>query len=165
MSNGHGGRRPGAGRPRTSERYAAQIESFLDQAAAGLAQNYATLERLAAGNLEQVEEEYQPAGLIYVRRPVLDPAGVPRIDANGRPIMANQLAFPDLPPNQPVLVRRRIGRTAPNPTVLMYLVNRVLGMPTAAIEGEVDLNDPDQLVRRFEAAVEKVYGDEDEPSG
>lgn len=121
MANGHGGARPGAGRPRNSEKYAAEIQAFNDLVAAKLAERYAALELLADGGYEQVDEEWKPAGLIFV----------------GSGEWAT-LAFPQLPPEQLVCIRRTRSIAAPDRKANEYLVNRILGTPTQHLDVDTD---------------------------
>lgn len=122
----NGGARPGAGRPRNSEKYAEPIASFHDQAAGDLPQRYAKLAYLADGGYDEVEEIWEPAGLIFVHREV--------ITEDGRSINAKELAFPHLDPEKLVCVQRKKKVAAPDRLANQYLVDRVAGKPVAAME-------------------------------
>lgn len=130
MSNGHGGTRAGAGRPRNNEKYAEQIASFHDQAAATIDDRYAALKYLADGGFteEAVEEVWEPAGLVQITKEL--------ISEDGRSMNVRELAFPHLPPEQLVCVQRKVKRqvTAPDLKANQYLVDRVAGKPVQATE-------------------------------
>lgn len=158
MANGHGGARPGSGRKRISEKYAVQVEAFHDQVVAGLDDRYAALQLLADGGYDQVSETWEPAGLVFVEMPLLDQSGEPKMDANGRPIIVRQKAFPELDPTELVCVRRVKSVAAPDRRANEYLVDRVAGRPVAAVEGEVNVNPGAELRKLFEASVAKIYG-------
>ena len=129
MANGHGGARPGSGRKRHQETYAAEIRAFNDLAAAKLADRYAALERLAEGGYEQIAETWEPAGLIYVTKQVETKDGTIRV---------SELAFPELDPKALVCVRRTRSFAAPDRRANEYLINRILGMPTQHLDVDPD---------------------------
>src|SRR5262245_37492327 len=132
MANGHGGARAGAGRPRKAEKYASQIAQAEDRIADRLSERVEKLEYLANGGYEQIEEEYLPAGLIFV----------------GSGEWAT-LAFPDLPPEQLVCVKRKRSVAAPDRAANIYLIDRIAGKPTARVEADID---PDGTLEVTEAA-------------
>ncbi|HEU4322114.1 MAG TPA: hypothetical protein VFS21_03105 [Roseiflexaceae bacterium] len=134
-TNGHGGRRAGAGRPRNTAKYATQIESATDQIVASLPDHIAMLELLAQGNLEVVHEVWELAGLITV-----DDV---EIDKDGRVIKVKRLAFPEKRPDEWVLIQKRVVRNGPSETALIYLVDRAMGKPAVAIEADVGIRAPD----------------------
>ena len=68
---------------------------------------------LAHGGYERIEEEWQPAGLVYV----------------GSGEFARR-AFPELPPDEPVLVKRKRSIADKDRQANEYLINRILGKPT-----------------------------------
>jgi len=129
-----------AGRPRKAEKYAAPIAAFEDRAADSLPERYEALTLLAEGGFEQIEEIWEPAGLIYV--------------GSGE---SRSLAFPNLPPEQLVCVRRVRSIAAPDRAANIYLVDRILGKPTAEIDAKVDVPE-DGALAGFLAAVTKIYG-------
>lgn len=151
MANGHGGARPGSGRKRISERYSEQVASFHDRAAADLDERYAALQLLADGGFEEVEEVWEPAGLVTVQRTLETADGVIRV---------SELAFPHLPPEQLVCVQRKKRVAAPDRKANEYLVDRVAGRPVAAVEADVEVGVGDSLIEAFGAAVAKIYGGE-----
>lgn len=67
---------------------------------------------LAHGGYERVEEEWQPAGLVYV----------------GSGEFARR-AFPDLPTNELVMVKRKASIADKDRQANEYLINRILGKP------------------------------------
>lgn len=142
MANGHGGARKGAGRKPIADRHP-EVKAALEQRlAAGALDRVAALELLAEGGLEEIEEVYEPAGLIYVG------AGE-----------ARSLAFPHLPPEQLVCVRRVRRVAGPDRKANEYLLDRFAGRPVQAIDGEMQLSAADDLIAAFGAAVAKIYGD------
>lgn len=159
MANGHGGARPGSGRKPNTEKYADAVESFTDSAAADLPDRYEVIQRLADGGWEQVAETYEPAGIIYVDAPLLKD-GAPAIDANGRPILVKQLAFPHLAPEQLVLVRRTVRVAAPDRAANEYLVDRVAGKPRQQVAAELTGPNGEAIVLQFQQAAAKIYGDD-----
>lgn len=128
-TNGWGGARPGSGRKRISERYASQVESFYDLAAPTLPDRYAALDRLARGGFEQVVETWEPAGLVTVQKTLETSEGATRV---------TELAFPHLPPEQLVCVRRVVRVAAPDRKANEYLIDRVAGRPVATVEEQAD---------------------------
>jgi hypothetical protein len=124
-----GGARPGAGRKKNADKYAAAIERFTDKAAKGLTARYTALDRLAKGGFEQVTETWEPAGLIYVSK---------QIETSQGAIRVSELAFPELPPEQLVCVRRTRSVAAPDRKANEYLVDRVLGRPTQQLDVDSD---------------------------
>lgn len=150
MAHGHGGSRKNAGRPRNQEKYAEQIASFHDLAAADLDTRFTALQQLADGGFEEIEEEWIPAGLIQINKMVeTKEAGAIRV---------TELAFPELPPEQLVCVKRRRSVAAPDFRANAYLVDRVAGKPVATVEGEMTVDAGDALLAKFEGAVAKIYG-------
>lgn len=142
MANGHGGARAGAGRKPIADKFPevkAQLELRL---ADGARTRVAALEFLAAGGFEEVEETYEPAGLIFV--------------GSGE---TRSLAFPHLPPEQLVCVQRKKRVAAPDRKANEYLLDRFLGRTIQPIDGEMQLNAGDDLVAMFGQAVAKIYGD------
>lgn len=142
MSNGHGGARPGAGRPRNTEKYAEAITSFHDAAADAIQARYRALTYLADGGFDEeaIEEVWEPAGLIQITKEL--------ITEDGRSVNVKELAFPHLPPEQLVCVQRKVKKqiAAPDLKANIYLVDRVAGKPTQATElsgpdgGAIELN-------------------------
>lgn len=154
MANGHGGARAGSGRKRISERYSEQVATFHDLAAADIEKRYQSLAFLADGGFEELEEVWEPAGLITVQKTLETADGVIRV---------SELAFPHLPPEQLVCVQRKKRIAAPDRKANEYLVDRVAGRPVAAVEADVEadveIGAGDALLEAFGAAIAKIYGE------
>lgn len=144
MANGHGGARPGAGRKRNSDKYAAQIGALNDRIADGLADRLDALEMLAEGLYEQITEVYEPAGLITIQK---------TIETKDGAIRSTELAYPELPPEQLVCVRRTRSIAAPDRKANEYLINRIAGTPTQRLD--VD-SDPDGTLEVTAAAMSEA---------
>lgn len=151
----HGGARKGAGRPRNQEKYATEIGSFHDQVAANIDDRYAALQQLADGGFEQIEEEWMPAGLVQITKQVVTGEGT---------VNVRELAFPELPPEQLVCVKRKRSIAAPDFKANAYLVDRLAGKPTTHVEGEVDIPEDGGLSRLL-GAVTKAYGTDSRAAG
>lgn len=123
MANGHGGARPGAGRPRKVDKHAGQIAALEQQIADSLPERFAALDQLARGGYDQVAESWKPAGSVTI--------------GSGEQL---QFVYPQLPPDQMVLVERRVSVAAPDRKANEYLIDRILGRPTARLEADLDLD-------------------------
>lgn len=141
----------GPGRPKKQEKYASQIAAIEDTIADGLPDRVDKLTFLAEGGFEQVNEEWLPAALVFV-----DDIS---FDDNGKRLVTKIRAFPDANPDDLVLVKRTVSYAAPDRLANIYLIDRILGKPTQAVEGDINVSDPDQLIARFEASVDRIYGD------
>ena len=121
MSNGHGGARPGAGRKPRVEKFPEVFDALDRRLAEGTPDRLDSLEYLAAGGFpeEDIEEIWEPAGLIY--------------SGSGE---TRSLAFPDLPAGQMVCIQRKIKRhvVAPDRQANIYLVDRFAGKPVQSTE-------------------------------
>lgn len=150
MSGGHGGARSGAGRKRNSEKYAEQIAALHDRIASRLPDRTAALELLADGGYEQIQEFYEPAGLIQINKLVETKEGTIRV---------TELAFPHLDPKEMVCVRRVRSLAAPDRQANIYLIDRLAGKPVQATE----LSGPNggAIPLSIEETITKIYGDED----
>lgn len=151
MANGHGGARPGAGRPRNNEKYVEQIAALSDRIADGLPDRVAALELLAEGGYEQVQEVWEPAGLIQISKILETKEGTVRV---------TEAAFPHLPPDQLVCVRRTRSFAAPDRQANIYLIDRIAGKPTTQVEAELSGPNGEAILLRFADQVTKIYGDE-----
>lgn len=126
-----------AGRKPRAVRFARPIARAEKQIVDRLPEVVDTLLRLAAGGYERVEEEYAPAGTLTV--------------GSGE---AQALVFPDRRADELVLVRRRVSRADGDRAAAVYLVDRILGRPTARQEltgadgGPIALDDPRELLAR-----------------
>jgi hypothetical protein len=114
---GNGGARVGSGRKAKADKYAGPIAAAEDRIADRLPQLIDNLEKLADGGFLEVHEEWQPAGLVTT--------------GSGE---YEQRVFPELPADELVRVKRTVSRAAPDRAANIYLVDRILGKPTAAVE-------------------------------
>jgi hypothetical protein len=129
VANGHGGRRAGAGRKPHTQKYAPQIVAMHDRLADGQPRYVDNLELLADGGYNQIIEVWEPAGLITISKLIETEQGAARV---------TELAFPELPPEQLVCVRRTRSVAAPDRKANEYLINRVAGTPTQRVEIDPD---------------------------
>src|SRR5215213_8774963 len=103
--NNHGGARAGAGRKPSNTKYATQIDAMKDRLAGRLDTRLDMMEMLADGGFEQIQEVWEPAGLIFVTKQVVTKDGT---------VSMKELAFPELDPEQLVCVRRTRSVAAPD---------------------------------------------------
>lgn len=101
------------GRPRRADKFARPIARAEKQIADQLPALIENMLLLANGGYERVEEEWQPAGLVYV----------------GTGEFARR-AFPEMEPNDLVLVKRKSSIADKDRQANEYLINRILGKPT-----------------------------------
>jgi len=160
MANGHGGARPNAGRKRKADKYKAQINKAEKAAAARLVRNIENLEHLADGGYQRVSERYEPAGAIYIDAPLRNEDGTVKLDANGKPIMVKQRAYPDKDADELVLVERRVEIADKDRAANIWLTEFIAGKPVQQVEAEHDVPADSPLRALFEAAATKIYGDE-----
>lgn len=102
----------GPGRKRKADKFARPIARAEKQIADQLPALIDNMLHLAHGGYERIEEEWQPAGLIYI----------------GSGEFARR-AFPDLPDDEPVLVKRKKSIADKDRQANEYLINRILGKP------------------------------------
>jgi hypothetical protein len=126
----HGGARPGSGRKSRAEKYEGPINKAERLAAQRLSQNIENLATLADGGYERVIERFEPAGTVLIDAPLLDADGQPKIDANGKPIMVRQHAFPKKEPHELVLVERRREIADKDRAANIWLTEFIAGKPT-----------------------------------
>ena len=156
-AKGKGGPRPGAGRPKKTEKYESEINQAERKIADRLPELLETLFALAFGGAEIVEKEFQPAGLVYVDqvRTSKGQDGDP-----GETTRFKKKAFPNLDPKEEVLVRKKISYTQPDRIALVYLVDRVMGKPVqkvAATDSDGnDLTDGRYALQQIESALTKL---------
>lgn len=111
-----------SGRPRKRDKFGRPIARAEKQIADRLPELIENMFYLANGGYERVEEEWQPAGLVYV----------------GSGEFARR-AFPDLPADQLVLVKRKSSIADKDRQANEYLINRIMGKPIERQEiGGVD---------------------------
>lgn len=144
MSNGHGGARAGAGRKPNNAKYASQIAAMNDRLADALPSRVDALELLADGGFEEIQETWEPAGLIFVTKQVVTKDGT---------VSMKELAFPELPPEQLVCIRRTRSIAAPDRKANEYLINRIAGTPTQHIDLDTD---PDGALELSAAALDQA---------
>jgi hypothetical protein len=122
----------GPGRKRKADKFARPIAKAEKQIADQLPQLIENMLHLAHGGYERIEEEWQPAGLVYV--------------GSGE---SARRAFPELPSDQPVLVKRKRSIADKDRQANEYLINRILGKPierqelSAAIDAAIQLTPVD----------------------
>lgn len=101
------------GRPRKSDKYAAPVSKAEKKIADRLPELIDNMLRLASGGYERVEETWAPAGSLYV--------------GSGKDAMP---MYPDLPPDQLVLVKRTVSIADKDRAANQYLIDRIMGKPT-----------------------------------
>jgi hypothetical protein len=121
VANGHGGKRPGAGRKATRVRFPAQAEAVETAIAEQLAAVVAAEIKVALGGYERVTTTYAPAGTITT--------------GSGEFL---SLVFPDKPADELVPIKETRSIAEPNIAALEYLIDRIIGRPTQAIEVDAD---------------------------
>lgn len=139
MANGHGGKRPGAGRPSKAEKYATPIAATEDRIVGELPGLVANMLRLAKGGWWEEEIEQQPAGLVTI--------GSGEFESK---------VFPDKPDHELVVVKKKRRRAAPDRAANQYLIDRILGKPTTSVEADVTADG---------ALTIRVIYDDDTPGG
>lgn len=108
----------GPGRPRKREKHAGAISKAEKRIADRLPELIDNMLMLANGGYERVEEEYKPAGSLYV----------------GSGEFARPM-YPDHDPMDLVLVSRKVSIADRDRQANEYLINRILGKPTERVEG------------------------------
>lgn len=157
-----GGSRPGSGRKPKADKHEAKVAAAEKKAADHLPRCVDNLIALADGGMVTLERRYAPAGTVKVKLPLRHPTGEPILSERGKPILAEQLAFPDLDPLAMVEVARVENRLAPDRASNQYLWDRVAGRPTERRE----LSGPEggAIPLSVEQAIDKIYGDAKEPA-
>lgn len=148
-----GGKRAGAGRPRKATTHARPIAKAEKRCADRLPGTIANLERIADGSAPEVEETWEAAGLAVVQVALTDEDGEVVEDAKGRPKLVKRLAFPGLPPEQLVLVRRKVTTAGPDRQANEYLADRVMGRPRQALEHSGEGGGPLKILVEYEDAL------------
>jgi len=106
--------------PTLAERTPEVSERATDKLVNALLKSIANLIKIADG-VETVVERWEAAGTITCEILIDNPGG--------RPIRSQKLLYPDLPPDQMVLVARTITNAGPDRASNQYLIDRVLGKP------------------------------------
>ena len=127
-----GGKRPGAGRPRKYEKFAAKIDATDAKIAAQLPAILKAMLELAKGHYAQDSETWEPAGTVLI-----DEVQVEN-DKSGRPhaIKTRVKAFPDKEDDEMVLTKRTRTWAAPDGASCRYLADRIMGKPGPEMEPE-----------------------------
>lgn len=147
MADGHGGARPGAGRPKNSDKFASQITEANETIADGLVGFVRNLRTLADGGFEQVSETYEPAGTVLI-----DTTEIVTGSQGAKKVLRGKAkAFPDLEPDELVLVKRTVSYAAPDANANQYLIDRLMGRPTQKHEF-ADLSD-EEIIAATTAAL------------
>jgi hypothetical protein len=135
----------GPGRPKTSVKHAAPIAKAEKQIADRLPSLIENMLALASGGYERVEEEYAPAGSLYI----------------GSGDKAQKM-YPELPADELVLVKRKVSIADKDRAANEYLINRILGKPTERQEHSGPDGAP--IPVGFGQMLNRVYGDDDRNS-
>lgn len=125
MAN-RGGTRPGAGRKKKAQTHEGAIKRAEKRCADRLPALLDTLEKIAGGGVEQVEETFELAGMIVVddTQVITDERG------NEKVAKVRRLAFPDEDADALIMTKRVVRTSAPDRAANEYLINRVMGTPT-----------------------------------
>lgn len=152
----HGGARPGSGRKKKAEKFAPQIDATEKRIADKLPEIADKLLSLALDGAELVSEVYEPAATVTVdvAERVTDSQG------NDRIVKGLKMAFPDLPGDEMVLVKRTVTQHYPDRQAGVYLINRILGTPVQQIEAEVA--NRQEIPDALQAAMIEAYGPDDD---
>ncbi|MDB5352361.1 MAG: hypothetical protein JWN86_3608 [Planctomycetota bacterium] len=118
--------------------------------------------KLADGGFVREKITREPSGTVTAKVVLRNPDGTPVLDVNGRPVVAEQLLFPDLPPDQLVIVSHTAETAAPDRAANQYLIDRILGKPHTAEPSKAG-DTTNALPSILEAALARAYGDEAEP--
>jgi|SRR6185369_10509908 len=132
----------GPGRQPKRDKFARPIARAEKQIADRLPELIDNMLTLASGGYERVEEEYQPAGMIYI----------------GSGEFARR-AYPDLPDDQLVLVKRKSSIADKDRQANEYLINRIMGKPTE--RQEIMGEDGNPINVRFTTALDQAYAADD----
>ncbi len=141
---GRGGPGRGQGRKKRSDRYGGAIVAAEDACRDRLPQTLANIEKIADGRTVQVEEKSKPAGTIFRKDVVRDPAGHPIADSKGRFVSIEVLSYPDLDAAEMVVVERKETHYPEDLPANAYLADRVLGKVTPAddVPGDAEDGEP-----------------------
>ena len=143
-----GGLRAGAGRP-AKPNHQATIERAEKRIADRLPTIIDNLFHLADGGYERIEEEYEPAGTVIVAG-----SEIVETERGPRAVKVQRPAFPELPADQMVLVRRRVSIADKDRAANIYLADRILGKPTERAE----ISTPEGGAIRVKHDIEELRG-------
>jgi hypothetical protein len=141
MAGSHGGHREGSGRKPNSVKYATQLAGASDKLAESMPLVVNKLIDLALG-VDQLT--YVPAGSLYrkdvLRKPKKESEGWREkqeeedeaggdiwLDEKGKPVVIDVPQYPQLDPDEPVLIKRVTG--VPDFKALAYIWDRLQGKP------------------------------------
>jgi hypothetical protein len=129
-TSGRGGRRPGAGRPRSdfSALRAEIIDEFNRELCLGLPNLLKKMFALAEGGFPVIEQKYEPGPI--------GPDGLPTLR----------------------LVSRTASVALPDRHAIQYLIDRCLGRPRQAVEVDVTPGASDEFMQTIEESLARIYG-------
>lgn len=139
---GSGGARPGAGRKSRAEKFARPIAAGEKRIADRLPELIDNMLMLANGGYERVEEQWAPAGSLYV--------------GSGE---FQRRMYPYKPSDELVLVKRTVSVADRDRAANEYLINRIMGKPTE--RQEVSGVDGSPIEARFVSALNTAYSEPD----
>lgn len=139
MANGHGGKRDGAGRKRTRDKYEGAVTAAEQKIADKLPQLVDQLLKLAKGGYTRTEAVWKPAGLVFIEEVEELQSGDPE-NPKIRERVVKKPAFPDLPADKLVCVEKRTSIADADRQANIYLMDRILGKPALSVEADVTSN-------------------------
>lgn len=149
MSTEHGGARQGAGRKKKTEKNETAIEQAESQIRDKLPWVIDNLLELAGGGYERIEEEWLPAGLVFIENRNEETGEVKKIKA-----------FPNEKADKLIMVRRRVSYADKDRAANIYLADRILGKPVQKVaqtdKSGNDLEDGRPARERLASAVAQV---------
>ena len=109
FQKGHSG---GPGRPKKADKFAAPVARAEKQIADKLPSLIENMLHLANGGYERVEEQWAPAGSLYI--------------GSGKDATA---MYPDKDPDELVLIKRTVSIADKDRAANQYLIDRIMGKP------------------------------------
>lgn len=137
MANAHGGKRAGAGRKPKAEKFAPQIDRAEKRIADRLPELIDNQFALALGGGIRTESRYELARGVLIE--------AYEQDENGRIVKVKRQLFPDAAEDALVLVEKKEVELGPDRAANEYLIDRILGKPTAIVEAEVSGKDGEPI--------------------
>lgn len=124
MGTGHGGARPGSGRKRRDIKHETAIAQAENRIVDRLPHIIDNMFHLAMGGYERVEEQFSPAGSLWI--------------GQGKDA---ELMYPGKDPDELVLVKRTVTIADKDRAANIYLIDRILGKPIQQTEltGELSI--------------------------
>lgn len=121
---GNGGARAGAGRKRKDVKHETAIAQAENRIVDRLPHIIDNMFYLAMGGYERVEEQYAPAGSLYI--------------GSGEFV---ERMYPDKPRDELVLIKRTVSIADKDRAANVYLIDRIMGKPTQQTEltGELSI--------------------------